>query len=104
MLDISDKRDKHEIILSPFSGEKGEAFAYGKECFLKEAETLSQFIGHRSIVRVFSYFEENNTVYFAMEYIVGASFLDVGLKKDGTVFAAGNNDDSQCDVGSRKLN
>lgn len=80
---LASREDRTTV--SPFSGEKGEAFAYGKECFLKEAETLSQFIGHRSIVRVFSYFEENNTAYFAMEYIVGASLLDYIAQRGGSL-------------------
>lgn len=60
--------------VSAFSGERGESFAYGKACFLKEAETLAQFIGNEHIVRVFSYFEENGTAYFVMEFIEGTSF------------------------------
>ena len=62
--------------LTPFTGEREEAFNYGKECFLEEAKTLSRFIGSETIVRVYSYFEENNTAYFAMEYIHGKSLLD----------------------------
>ena len=58
------------------SGSAGENFAYGKECFLEEAKTLAEFIGNENIVRVISYFEENGTAYFAMEYIEGESFKD----------------------------
>lgn len=60
--------------VSAFTGERGESFGYGKACFLKEAETLAQFIGNEQIVRVFSYFEENGTAYFVMEFIEGTSF------------------------------
>lgn len=61
-------------MVSAFSGERGENFAYGKGCFLREAETLAQFIGNENIVRVYNYFEENGTAYFVMEYIEGTSF------------------------------
>lgn len=68
--------------VSAFSGERGESFVYGKACFLKEAETLAQFIGNEHIVRVFSYFEENGTAYFVMEFIEGTSF-DQYIKDHG---------------------
>ncbi len=66
----------------PFNGERGESFLYGKDCFLQEAETLAQFIGNENIVRIFTYFEENGTAYFVMEYIEGTSF-DVYIKEHG---------------------
>ena len=69
-------------IVTPFTGERSEYFSYGKECFLKEAETLAQFIGNPNIVRIFSYFEENGTAYFVMEYIEGTSF-DEFIKNHG---------------------
>lgn len=69
-------------MVSAFSGARGESFLYGKGCFLKEAETLAQFIGNEHIVRVFSYFEENGTAYFVMEYIEGTSF-DQYIKSRG---------------------
>jgi serine/threonine protein kinase len=45
-------------------------FAEAKRRFLEEAEILSQF-GHRSIVRVYHAFEENNTAYMVMELLKG---------------------------------
>lgn len=68
--------------VSAFSGTCGENFTYGKSCFLQEAETLAQFIGDEHIVRVFSYFEENGTAYFVMEFIEGTSF-DHYIRKHG---------------------
>ena len=41
-----------------------------KQKFLQEAQTLGQF-NHPGIVRVFYYFEENNTAYLVMEYLRG---------------------------------
>ena len=54
-----------------YSGERREYFAYGREQFLEEAKTLAAFLGDEHIVRIYSYFEENGTAYFAMEYVDG---------------------------------
>ena len=62
--------------VSAFAGPRGEDFAYGKQCFLQEAKTLAQFIGNDNIVRVHSYFEENGTAYFVMDYIEGISLAE----------------------------
>ena len=72
----------HQTTVLPFSGERGESYEYGKTCFLQEAETLAQFIGNENIVRIYSYFEENGTAYFVMEYIEGISF-DEYIKQQG---------------------
>ncbi len=60
--------------VSAYSGQREESFSYGKECFLSEAKTLAEFIGNENIVRIHSYFEENGTAYFVMEYVDGVSF------------------------------
>ena len=65
-----------------YSGERSENFEYGKSNFLDEAKTLAQFIGNDNIVRIYTYFEENGTAYFVMEYIEGVSF-DAYLKQKG---------------------
>ena len=66
----------------PFTGERGESYEYGKECFLEEAKTLAEFIGNENIVRIHSYFEENGTAYFVMDYVEGVSFDDY-IKRNG---------------------
>ena len=71
-----------QTMVVPYSGERGENFTYGKECFLQEAETLAKFIGNDGIVRIHSYFEENGTAYFVMDYVEGAS-LDAYIKEMG---------------------
>jgi serine/threonine protein kinase len=71
-----------QTTVTAFAGEREEGFAYGKECFLQEAETLAEFIGNPNIVRVHTYFEENGTAYFVMDFIEGTSF-DVYLKERG---------------------
>ena len=77
---MATRADKTTVV--PFTGERGESFVYGKDCFLKEAETLAQFIGNENIVRIHSYFEENGTAYFVMDYVEGSSF-DVYIRKQG---------------------
>lgn len=57
-----------------YSRQQEESFLYGKECFLNEAKTLAEFIGNPNIVQVHSYFEENGTAYFVMDYVKGISF------------------------------
>ncbi len=68
--------------VASYPGERAESFEYGKSCFLQEAETLAKFIGNDNIVRIYSYFEENGTAYFVMEYIEGTSF-DQYIKEKG---------------------
>ena len=77
-------RDERLSVRS-FTGEKQEFFQYGKECFLAEAETLSKFIGNDNICRIYSYFEENNTAYFAMEYIEGESLQELLNRRGGKI-------------------
>ncbi len=68
--------------VTAFAGERAESFAYGKACFQQEAETLAEFIGNENIVRVHSYFEENQTAYFVMDFVEGISF-DRYIKEHG---------------------
>ena len=68
--------------VTTYSGDRGENFIYGKQCFMQEAETLAQFIGNENIVRVYSYFEEYGTAYFVMDYIEGTP-LDEYVKLHG---------------------
>lgn len=60
--------------VSVLAESKTEAFTYGAERFLEEARTLAKFIGHPNIAGVSSYFDENDTSYFVMDYIEGISF------------------------------
>ncbi|MCR4892494.1 MAG: YARHG domain-containing protein [Lachnospiraceae bacterium] len=64
----------NKVTVVPLSAQMTDSFNYGKDCFLKEAQTLAEFIGNPGIVRVYSYFEENGTAYFVMEYVEGQSF------------------------------
>ena len=54
-------------------------YANYKAKFAREVENLSR-LRHPHIVRVLEYFEANNTVYYAMEYVDGGS-LDANIKE-----------------------
>lgn len=61
------------VLVSTFGGSKDADFAYGKTAFEDEANTLANLDGIPNIVRVYEAFQENNTAYFAMEYVRGNS-------------------------------
>ncbi|MFB2891586.1 serine/threonine protein kinase [Aerosakkonemataceae cyanobacterium BLCC-F50] len=52
------------------------SYNQAKQRFLQEGQTLAQF-NHPGIVRVFKYFEENNTAYIVMEYLQGKNLADL---------------------------
>lgn len=64
---------------------KANDFAYGAERFQEEARTLAKFIGHPNIAGVSSYFDENDTSYFVMDYIEGISFKSYIANHGGKV-------------------
>ena len=68
-----------------YTGQRGESFGYGKDCFLQEARTLADFNSNPNIVHVDCYFEENGTAYFAMDYIEGQSFQSYLKKHSGRI-------------------
>ena len=57
--------------VTAFSEQRLDDYAYGKARFLEEAKTLAEFQKEDHIVSIYSFFEENNTAYFAMEYVDG---------------------------------
>lgn len=71
--------------VSACSGEKEENFLYGRARFLEEAKTLAEFAGEPNIVRVYSYFEENDTAYFVMELVDGISFQQYIEERGGKI-------------------
>ena len=76
---------QHGTTVSTINGEREENYRYGMECFLSEAKTLAEFIGNPNIVRIYSYFEENDTAYFAMEYIEGTPLIDYVKSRGGKI-------------------
>lgn len=75
-------RDKQNTV-QPISENHTEIFDWGKKRFLDEAKTLAQF-RHPNVVRVNSFFENNNTGYMVMEYEEGSELA--AMIKAGTVF------------------
>lgn len=71
--------------VSSYPGERTDSFQYGKACFLQEAETLAAFIGSENIVKIHSYFEENGTAYFVMDFVEGISFDEYIRQKGGKI-------------------
>ena len=61
---------------------KDGVYANYKAKFAREAENLSR-LRHPHIVRVLEYFEANNTVYYAMEYVDGGSLDTYVAQKNG---------------------
>lgn len=51
-----------------------------KAKFLKEANTIAN-LSHPNIIKIYDIFEENDTAYYAMEYISGGSLADM-LEKE----------------------
>ena len=73
-------------LVSVYEGEgKQENFNYGADRFLDEARVLAKFIGHKNIVSVKSYFRENNTAYFVMDYIDGINFKNYIKNQGGKI-------------------
>ena len=66
-----------------YSEEREAGFAYGKAQFLEEARTLAAVSGSENIVRIYSYFEENGTAYFAMEYVDGLALDSIWPNRAG---------------------
>ncbi len=54
-----------------FTGDRMEEYDFGRKQFLEEARTLAAFVGNEHIIKILSFFEENGTAYFAMEFIEG---------------------------------
>lgn len=77
---------KNGSAVLPYTGERGEHFAYGKSTFLNEAQTMSRFNGNPHIAGVQLYFEENGTAYFVMEYVDGISFKQYLKSCGGQIF------------------
>ena len=69
--------------VTAFSEQRLEDYAYGKARFLEEAKTLAEFQKEDHIVSIYSFFEENNTAYFAMEYVDGINLQQYMREQGG---------------------
>ncbi len=59
-----------------------DTYSNAKQKFLLEGQTLGQF-NHPGIVKVFYYFEENNTAYMVMEYLQGKTLAEILKQRRG---------------------
>lgn len=57
--------------VAAISGEKGQEFERGARKFYEEAKMISCFNGNPNIISVYEFFYQNNTAYYAMEYLEG---------------------------------
>ncbi|HIR26582.1 MAG TPA: protein kinase [Candidatus Choladousia intestinigallinarum] len=65
------RRREDGVTLEAVSGGQIEDFDHGKQRFLEEAQVLKKLSVIPEVVQITDYFEENNTVYFVMEYLEG---------------------------------
>ena len=77
---------RDDATVLPKSGADQDAFDWGLERFLDEAQTLTRF-RHPNLVRVSDYFEANRTAYLVMDYEDGEP-LDKLLDLHGTLTEA----------------
>lgn len=73
--------DGKTLILS--SDSFAESMDKFKAKFIKEAQTIVT-LNHHNIIHIYDVFEENNTVYYVMEYIEGLSLSEV-VKSQGAL-------------------
>lgn len=60
-------RDEGGAVYPKSSGSDEEHYQWGLARFIQEAQTLANF-NHRNIIRILTFFKENNTAYLVMEY------------------------------------
>lgn len=70
-----------EVLL--INEEQQEEFTAMKNEFIGEARTMAQFANCESIVRIYEFFEENNTAYLVMEYLDGISLREFLSNNEG---------------------
>lgn len=71
--------------ISTTSSEFTDTFLMGAEKFFEEAKLVSKFNGNPNIVSVYEFFYENNTAYFAMEYLKGIELKDYVKEHGGKI-------------------
>ncbi len=64
-------RERRGLTVQPINDKKSGVYNDGLERFSEESSRVSQFNGNPNIVNVFECFRENNTAYYAMEYLSG---------------------------------
>mgnify|MGYP002677293527 FL=1 len=82
MKDTCEREEGTGKITVPSQGSRAVVELYCKK-FVKEAKNLAQ-MNHPHIVKVVDVFEENNTVYYVMQYLNGGSLSDY-VKQHGAL-------------------
>lgn len=77
--DIATREPDGKVVL--LSEESAMFYQWGMDRFVTEAQILAQF-DHPNIIQVVSYFHENSTAYFAMDYVAGKSLDQVLREQD----------------------
>lgn len=77
-------RETDGLTVTPTTADNAEIFQSGIEKFYEEASLLSQFNDNPGIVSVYEFFYENNTAYFAMEYLEGLSLKNY-VEQNGVI-------------------
>ena len=71
MSDVQKRDVESQCVITPL--EKLNEVALSRRKFMDEAGKIRQFTNHPHIVNVYDVFDENETCYYTMEYIEGAS-------------------------------
>ena len=72
-------------VVTVANNEKGKLFKDGARKFYAEAKTVAKFNGHPGIIHVQEFFFENNTAYFAMEYLDGIDLKKYIVQNGGRI-------------------
>ncbi len=72
-----------EMRVASFSGEKETQYSDQLARYLDEARNLAKCSECPHIVKVFRYFDANNTAYIVMEYLDGLTLKDYAQNEDG---------------------
>lgn len=67
-----------------FSGKREEEFILGLKRFLLEARSMAKF-SSKNIIKVYDFFEENDTGYIVMEYLEGESLSTYAKERGGKI-------------------
>ncbi len=78
-------RESDSLTVGISSSNNNEAMESGKAKFYEEAKLVSRFNGNQNIVSVYEFFYENNTAYFAMEYLSGTDLKHYIKDKGGKI-------------------
>lgn len=83
--DIATRTTESSTVLPMKTNESEETYVYGRDKFMEEAKTMAKFTHFNSIVRVLSFFVDNNTAYIVMEYLEGEDLLQYVKGKGGRI-------------------